>query len=105
MSQRMHLQVALQVIFCIFLIFIIFSTKVEEKDKNLGPNAKRNSDSDIDFNEAEDSFERKVKKIFKENQLKNKEYNNKNNQVFGFIQQNTKVKIFLKILIKAKERI
>lgn len=57
-------------------------------------NIKPNSDSDIDFNEAEDSFERKVKRIFKETQLKNKEYNNKSSQVLGFIQQNTKVKIF-----------
>jgi len=67
--------------------------KGDENEKNIGiPKFKRNSESELDIVEGDDSFEIKVKKIFRENQLKNKD-SVKNSAPLGFIQQNTKATI------------
>ena len=55
-------------------------------------NSKSKSDSESNCVEEDDSFEMKVKKIIRENQVKSKD---PNRPPLGFIQQTTKVFIFI----------
>ena len=76
---------------------MIFFVKIkgDENEKNIGiPKLKKDLNSELNLVEEDDSFEIKVKKIFRENQLKNKE-SVKNSAPLGFIQQSTKARILI----------